>query len=76
MDGWLHRYFLNNAEKRLHKWAHYFDIYERHLSRLRNQKPVILEIGVFGGGSLKMWKEYFGCDAQIVGLDIEESCKQ
>ena len=23
-----------------------------------------------------MWKEYFGCDAQIVGLDIEESCKQ
>jgi hypothetical protein len=29
-QGFLHRYFLENSSKRLHKWIHYFDIYERH----------------------------------------------
>lgn len=60
----------------MHKWIHYFDIYERHFSRFRNAAPVILEIGVFGGGSLGMWKEYFGPSAQVVGLDIDPECKQ
>ena len=74
--GVLHRYFLNNSEKRLHKWIHYFDIYERHFGRFVERQPVILEIGVFGGGSLKMWKEYFGGGAKIVGIDINPDCKQ
>lgn len=75
-DGFLHRYFLNNAHKRLHKWVHYFDIYERHLARFRGTSPVMIEIGVFGGGSLAMWKEYFGPGCQIVGVDINPDCKQ
>ena len=55
-DGYLHKYYLNNACKRLHKWFHYFDIYERHFERFRGKNPTMLEIGVFGGGSLAMWK--------------------
>lgn len=74
-DGFLHKYFLANGGKRLHKWMHYFDIYERHFERFRNKSPVILEVGVFGGGSLEMWKEYFGAGAKIIGLDIDPSCK-
>lgn len=74
-DGFLHRYFLNNSHKRLHKWAHYFDIYERHLDRLRGQSPVMIEIGVMGGGSLEMWKEYFGPGSRIIGIDIDPACK-
>ena len=74
-DGFLHKYFLANGGKRLHKWMHYFDIYERHFERFRCKSPVILEVGVFGGGSLAMWKEYFGPGARIVGLDIDPSCK-
>ena len=73
--GFLHRYFLNNSSNRLHKWLHYFDIYERHLSKFRNHSPVILEIGVFGGGSLQMWLEYFGKGSKVVGLDIDPKCK-
>ena len=69
--GILHRYFLNNSSNRLHKWLHYFDIYERHLSKFRNHSPVILEIGVFGGGSLQMWLEYYGKGSKVVGLDID-----
>ncbi len=74
-DGFLHRYFLNNGHKRLHKWMHYFDAYEHHFSRFRGRKPTVLEIGVFGGGSLAMWKEYFGDGANIIGLDINKECK-
>ena len=75
-SGFLHRYFLENSSKRLHKWIHYFDIYERHFSRFRGMSPVLLEIGVFGGGSLQMWREYFGEGAQIIGLDIDPECKK
>ena len=74
-SGFLHKYFLNNSDKRLHKWIHYFDIYERHFSRFRNQSPVMVEIGVFGGGSLDMWKAYLGLGSRIVGIDINPECK-
>jgi cephalosporin hydroxylase len=60
----------------LHKWIHYFDIYERHLERFRNKSPIMLEIGIFGGGSLAMWKEYLGPGAKIIGIDINPDCKQ
>lgn len=76
-DGsFLHRYFLNNAHKRLHKYVHYFDIYERHFARFRDQSPTIVEIGVQGGGSLAMWKAYFGAGAQVIGVDIAPDCKR
>lgn len=75
-NGTLHRYFLNNSDKRLHKWIHYFDIYERHFQRFVYKKPVILEIGVAGGGSLQMWKEYFGEGSKVIGIDIDPKCKQ
>ena len=35
----------------------------------------MLEIGVFHGGSLRMWKEFFHPDSIIVGIDIDKSCK-
>lgn len=75
-DGFLHKYFLSNAGKCLHKWMHYIDIYERHLSRFRNASPVMVEIGVFKGGSLDMWSSYFGEGAKIIGIDINPDCAQ
>ena len=29
-----------------------------------------------GGGSLAMWKEYFGAGSHIVGIDIDPACKE
>ncbi|MGA0530644.1 class I SAM-dependent methyltransferase [Hansschlegelia sp. KR7-227] len=75
-SGFLHKYALAGGPKRMSKWMHYFDIYERHFSRFRGKRPVILEIGVHGGGSVEMWKAYFGEGAQIVGLDINPDCAQ
>jgi hypothetical protein len=72
----LANYFNNNNNNRLiGKWIHYFDIYQRHFERYRNKEIVILEIGVDQGGSLQMWKKYFGSQAKIYGVDINPACK-
>jgi len=31
----LERYFRDNTGRQIHKWHHYFEIYERHLARFR-----------------------------------------
>jgi hypothetical protein len=49
---------------------HYFDIYDRHFARFRGREIVMLEIGIYHGGSLGMWKSYFGPQARLVGVDI------
>lgn len=71
----LEQYFRNNQNRLIHKWQHYFDIYERYFAKYRGQEVVILEIGVFHGGSLQMWKHYFGDKAKIYGIDIDPKCK-
>jgi len=63
------------ADTNVHKWHHYFDIYSKHFEAYRNRPIRMLEIGVFRGGSLRMWKEYFHPDSTIVGIDIDKSCK-
>lgn len=71
----LERYFYDNKGRVIHKWRHYFEIYDRHFSRFRNKPVHIVEIGVFKGGSLQMWKDYFGPHARIYGIDIDPACK-
>jgi len=73
-DGTLHKYFLQNGEKRLHKWFHYFDVYERHFNSYRDRPIKLLEIGVMGGGSLAMWRDYFHKESVLVGIDISKDC--
>jgi hypothetical protein len=72
----LWQYFINNNKKIIHKSLHYFPIYERHFARYINQPLIFWEIGVQKGGSLQMWKQYFGPHAIIVGIDIDDDCKQ
>jgi hypothetical protein len=67
--------FLTNDGKRIHKWVHYFPIYERHFSWYCNKSLTFLEIGVARGGSLPMWQRFFGPLARIVGIDHDEKCK-
>ena len=63
--------FLTNQDLLIHKWKHYFPVYERHLERFRNQDVLMFEIGVSHGGSLRMWKRWLGPHARIVGIDID-----
>jgi len=72
----LEAYFDSHTEGLgILKWQHYFNIYQRHFSKFIGQEVHILEVGVASGGSLEMWKNYFGSNCQIYGVDIEEKCK-
>lgn len=64
----LERYFRENTGRQIHKWHHYFEIYDRHLSRFRGTDVHVLEFGVSQGGSTQMWKHYFGPRCRISGL--------
>jgi cephalosporin hydroxylase len=75
-DNPLWKYFSHNEGRIIHKWHHYFDIYHNHFCRFRDLPITILEIGVYKGGSLQMWKNYFGPKAKIYGVDIDQRCKE
>lgn len=64
-----------SADTDVHKWHHYFDVYTKHFGQYRDYPIKMLEIGVFRGGSLRMWKEYFDPGSTIVGIDVDKTCK-
>lgn len=49
--------------------THYLDNYERILSPLRCRSVDLLELGVYHGGSLLLWQDYFP-SGSVTGLDI------
>ena len=57
------------------KWTHYLDAYHWHFDRFRETELNLLEIGVYSGGSLTMWREYFGERCFVHGIDLEPACK-
>ena len=74
--GRLEQYFDANREgPGIWKWRQYFDAYERHLAKFVGRAPRLVEIGVYSGGSLGMWRDYFGEGAQVIGVDIEGACR-
>lgn len=58
------------------KHGHFFQLYSEHFSNFQAQKVKILEIGVYNGGSLYMWKNFFDKAEVIVGIDIDPYCRR
>src|SRR5262245_26238722 len=69
-------YALWEAIPNGHKWLHYFETYESIVGPLAKRPIRMLEIGVYNGSSLRMWRKYLHPDSIIVGLDIDPGCKQ
>jgi cephalosporin hydroxylase len=73
----LIEYLEQNVSGRLiDRWRHYFDIYHRHFAFYRGQPLTVIEIGIFNGGSLQMWRHYFGPQATVVGVDVNPECEK
>src|SRR5439155_4001517 len=62
----VRNYFESHTKGRgIWKWEHYFDIYQRHFQKFVGQEVHVVEVGIYSGGSLDMWKNYFGPKCQV-----------
>jgi len=57
------------------KWEKYFDVYEEFFKPFKNKNITFVEIGIHNGGSLDIWKGYFGKKSRIIGIDVNPECK-
>lgn len=51
----------------------YLDNYAKYFEAYRDREFVMLEIGVAGGASIRMWREYFP-KAKVYGIDNNPDC--
>lgn len=58
------------------KLSSYFNVYDDLLSKFRGSAITFVEIGVFNGGSLFMWREFLGPNARIIGIDFNPAAKK
>ena len=72
----LEALYYSHQGRIAYKWHHYLELYDRHLHHFRGRPVRILELGIFSGGSLQIWKSYFGEQAVIHGIDIEPGCAE
>lgn len=72
----LEEIFYSNTEGQISmRWTHYLNIYESYFSKFVGMEVHILEIGVFNGGSIDMWLEFFGDKCYYYGVDYNPNCK-
>ncbi len=67
-SGWLRLPERGTADPVV-KPTPYLPIYEQLLGSLRNQAFTLLELGVWGGDSLQMWRDAFP-QVTVVGVDL------
>lgn len=67
--------FITNGGNSIHKWLDYFEVYHRAFARFRDRPIIFVEIGIQNGGSAAMWRQYFGSQARIIGVDINPACQ-
>ena len=72
----LKEIYQEHTGRLLNKWEHYFDVYEQYFSKYRDKKITLLEFGIAHGGSLELWRKYFGEAALIIGVDVNPECKK
>lgn len=58
------------------KHSSYFQVYEELLSKYRGKPITFIEVGVLNGGSLFMWRHFFGAQARIIGIDLNPEAKK
>lgn len=54
----------------------YFQVYEELFAKYVGKEITFIEVGVLNGGSLSMWREYFGPQARIIGVDLNPIAKK
>ena len=68
--------FNNHQTDKNSSFHNYNRQYKEYLEKFRYKNIKLLEIGVHNGASLRLYRELFPNATHIVGLDINEYCKQ
>ena len=68
--------FFKSSPKYSIKWSNYFDIYQNLFKKFVNKKIILVEVGVGDGGSLFMWRNFFGKKAKIIGIELNPEAKK
>jgi hypothetical protein len=58
------------------KHSTYFQVYDELLGQYKGRKITFVEVGVLSGGSLFMWRKFFGPEARIIGVDLNPMAKK
>lgn len=58
------------------KHTSYFRAYERLLAQLRGRPITFVEVGVLNGGSLFMWRSFWGKGVRIIGVDMNPNARR
>ena len=67
---------FNGSDNFSVKLKKYFQVYDELFAPYRNKAITFVEIGVFDGGSLQVWKKFFGPQSRIIGIDLNPLCKK
>lgn len=58
------------------KYKSYFSVYDKLFSEYRGRELIFIEVGVLQGGSLFMWRDFFGPQARIIGIDLNPDARR
>lgn len=64
------------APERSTKHSSYFPVYDAVLGPWVGRDVTFVEVGVKDGGSLFMWRDFFGPKARIIGVDLNPEAKR
>lgn len=78
-DAFSTLFYGYDGDHLINKWNHFLPIYSRLFAPYRNGMPDgrplrFLEIGVYEGGSLDLWRRFFGDSAILYGIDVDPRC--
>ncbi len=69
------KYFKKSDRLSL-KWDSYFLVYDKIFKKYKNKNIKFVEVGVANGGSLFIWRKFFGKKAKIIGIDANPYSKK
>lgn len=72
--NYFRNYISQTDDRMIMKMDHYLDIYDKLLRDWQGRDVSFLEIGVYKGGSIRMWRDFWGPKSTVTFLDIDPAC--
>lgn len=76
MEKNVFKKLFQNSKLQSLKLDSYFYTYESIFQEFRHKPITFVEVGIFGGGSLFLWKKYFHPKSRIIGIDLNPNSKK